>query len=416
MKQSLKQRPGLWKTVGTVFIAGLLSLVTGSAAMAQVDATEIYCTIRETGSHLNCQWVGKDNRRSMTPEETAQFIDKSEIAAYMSVRSRRGMERTFLIDSDAIQFRKLNETKRTGSISEIAKAKLDLFSDIERKAIKISDDLDAQNATMELVKYDSSVASDKYKRELRRMDQELVNLKSELDQKTGTNKAYENSPKVVDQGDTSSRSGSAFFEPLSIAVGVGASSYTAALASNSTGSPTDVGLILRWAPSEDWFFEAETLQGMSTSFSSAGAYPSQSIAPGTNKVSANYCISGRYCFALEADPATNYVAYKTNVDIWSDTFAGISFAPLYKVGNWRMIPRVGYVSGTSPSSISPGNSITVSADSRAYFTYQAEYSAGHNGFTGKLYYNSTSATTTGTGSQNVTDTEIAAAAFYRYAF
>jgi hypothetical protein len=413
MLQSLKQQSGLWKTVGTVLITGLLSAVASSTAVAQVDAAEIYCTIRETGSHLNCQWVGKDNRRSMTPEETAQFIDKSEVAAYISVRSRRGMERTFLVDADAIQFKKLNETKRTGSISEIAKAKLDLFSDIEKKAIKISDDLDAQNATMELVKYDSSIASDKYKRELRRMDQELVNVKANLEQKVATNKAYENSPSNVDPSATS---GGGFFPEWSVYAGVGTSSYSAAFGSTSTGSPTDLNLIVRYAPNQTWFFEAETLQGMSTTFSDAGGVKGQSLSTATTVAQANYCFSGKYCLALEVDPAT-YVGYKTKVDVWNETFAGVSFAPLYSVGKWKMVPRVGYLSGTSASSISPTSKINVSSDARLYLTYLADYSlGGHHGISGKLYYFSTTATVTGTGSQNVSDTELALAVFYKYSF
>ena len=63
--------------------------------------------------------------------------------------------------------------KKTSSMSEINKFKGELFSEIEKKAIKISDELDGQAATAELIKYDSSIANDKFKRENRQTLAEL---------------------------------------------------------------------------------------------------------------------------------------------------------------------------------------------------------------------------------------------------
>lgn len=151
-------------------------LLVATSAHAQVEAAEVYCTIRESGMNLSCQWVGKE-RKAMNADDIVQFIDKAEVAAYLSVKSRRGYERVFFVDPESPQFRKLSELKKTGSISEISKAKNDLFAEIEKRSIKISDDLDAMTPTMELIKYDGSVAVDKYKRDLRRLDNELIALK-----------------------------------------------------------------------------------------------------------------------------------------------------------------------------------------------------------------------------------------------
>lgn len=99
----------------TVFlaVASMIGMtLIANSAQAQVEAAEIYCTIRDTGTSLNCQWVGKDNRKSMSADEIAQFIDKAEVAAYMSVKSRRGHERVFFVDAESPQFRKLSESEK----------------------------------------------------------------------------------------------------------------------------------------------------------------------------------------------------------------------------------------------------------------------------------------------------------------
>ena len=436
---------GWARTAAIFFGAGLLSAVTASSALAQVEAAEVYCSIRETGTHLNCQWVGKDARRSMTPEETAQFIDKAEIAAYISVRSRRGMERTYLVDADAIQFKKLDELKRTGSISEIARAKLELFSEIEKKAIKISDDLDAQNATMELVKYDSSIVTDKYKRELRRMDQELVTLKADLDQKSSPSKIYENNPEKVDSGSNSStyayiaaQGAGMFASNVELMIGVGGSNNTAAIGGGSGGIGTTQGygdFAVRYSINPNWYLSAETQYGFTGSYTGANGFNSGSLSPVTNLVAAHYCIAGQYCIGLEFAPGTSYVGYQYSPNqqmaLWTENFVGGSFSILYKVGGWLMIPRLAYWTGTNATTISAGTgqggTTTGSSDSRFLFTYNAEKTlAAHHGIVAQLFYQSTSATLT-TNTTNainpavsnyasLADSEGGLNVYYKYAF
>jgi hypothetical protein len=159
-----------------------LTLVAMSAQVqAQPEPTEIFCTIRDTGTALSCQYVGKDGRRAMNADDISVFVDQASVAAYMTVKSRRGLERTFLIDANSPQYRKLNEVKKSAAMSEISKAKVDLFGEIEKRAIKLSDDLDAQAVGAELIKYDSSVASDKFKRDIRSMSTELEGFRKNRD-------------------------------------------------------------------------------------------------------------------------------------------------------------------------------------------------------------------------------------------
>jgi hypothetical protein len=441
MKQTSQYLSPRWALKAVV---SLLALALSSSALAQVEASEIYCTIRETGAHLNCQWVGKEARRSMTPEETAQFIDKAQVAAYMSVRSRRGMERVFMVDADSVPFKKLAEMKRTGSISEIARAKFDLFAEIERKAIKISDDLDAQNSTMELVKYDSSIATDKYKRELRHMDQELVNLKAELDQRSASNKAYEKGPEKVDPKDTDKNEvvaevaapaqqqsapanqaqaelqGRSMYYPgrWTAFAGLGASNYS----SSGTGAVsysatvTDLAAYGRYVLSDKWIFEADVISGSSANFNTTA------ISPLTTELRANYCFGGRFCLAADVDPTVTYVGQSTTTrgiispNGYTESFAGLSFAYLYKAGSYIMTPRIGYLTGTSYTSISAGTT-TVTADSRAYFTYDVEkYFTAHQGIDLKFYYFSIGANTKGGAVTSASSTEAALMAYYAYTF
>ena len=81
-------------------------------------------------------------------------------------------------DPNAAQFKKLADVKKNGSISEISRAKLDLFAEIEKKAIKLSDDLDASALTADLIKFDASITGDKYKRELRYAKEDLDSMRS----------------------------------------------------------------------------------------------------------------------------------------------------------------------------------------------------------------------------------------------
>lgn len=152
--------------------------VQSAFAAMPVEPMEIYCTIR-TNNRLNCQVLGKE-RRVMNAEDIANFIDAGEVAAYVTLKSRKDKERTFMIDGHSPQYKHLAEVKRQ-SISEIAKAKSDIFNDIEKKVIKMSDDLDAQAAAADLVLADPSVTYDKMKREARSMKEELEGFKKSKD-------------------------------------------------------------------------------------------------------------------------------------------------------------------------------------------------------------------------------------------
>lgn len=148
----------------------LPNLAQAAKALDDKDViNDINCTIRESGTSLNCIWLGHE-KRSMTSDDVAAFIDQASVFSYLTVKSRRGMERTFQPDPNAPSFKKLSDIRRNGSISEISRAKLDLFAEIEKKVIKLSDTLDAQAAQADLVKFDASITGDKYKKELKELE------------------------------------------------------------------------------------------------------------------------------------------------------------------------------------------------------------------------------------------------------
>ena len=127
----------------------------------------------------------------MGPEDIAAFVDQGQIAAYVDIKSRKGMERVFQIDGNAPSYKRLNDIKKTASISEINKAKSDLFNEIEKKIIKLSDELDGQAATAELVLYDNSIPVDKAKRENRSMTAEIEGYRKNRDKICTSTPAFE---------------------------------------------------------------------------------------------------------------------------------------------------------------------------------------------------------------------------------
>lgn len=169
---------------------GLASL-TLTSLVAAADPAEIFCNIRESGGNLSCQWVGKDARKSMGPEDISSFIDQGQVAAYVVLKSRKGFERTYFVDGNSPQYKRLNDLKKAASMSEINKSKSELFNEIEKKLIKLSDELDAQAATAELVKYDSSIAYDKAKREARAMTTELEGYRKNREKICTSTPAFE---------------------------------------------------------------------------------------------------------------------------------------------------------------------------------------------------------------------------------
>jgi hypothetical protein len=159
------------------------------------EPLEIYCAIRSSGGNLNCQMMGKE-RKVMNAEDITNFVDAAEVAAYITLKSRKGMERTFLIDRNAPQYKRLNDVKRSASMSEIAKAKSDLFNEIEKKVIKLSDELDGQSAAAELVLYDPSVTYDKLKRTNHEMMAELDGYRKNKDKVCTSTPAFEQMSKA----------------------------------------------------------------------------------------------------------------------------------------------------------------------------------------------------------------------------
>ncbi len=165
-------------------------LFGAGVAQAAERPVEISCSIRETGQSLNCIWIGKE-KKTMTSDDVQAFIDHAAVFAYITVRGRKGMERSFHPDSNAIQFKKLAEVRKVGSISEISRLKLDLFADIERKVIKLSDELDSQALQGDLVRFDASVTGDKFKAEIRDMTKELEAFKASKDKLCTTTPQFE---------------------------------------------------------------------------------------------------------------------------------------------------------------------------------------------------------------------------------
>ena len=170
--------------------SSMMAAVLATSAHAQTGPSEIYCTIRESGGNLNCQWLGKE-RKVMNTEDISQFIDAGNIAAYVTLKSRKGMERTFKLDPNSPQYKRLNDMKRSSSISEVGAAKSALFSEIEKKLIKLSDELDGQAAAAELVLYDQSIGLEKMKRENRAMTADLDAFKNNRTQTCTSTPAFE---------------------------------------------------------------------------------------------------------------------------------------------------------------------------------------------------------------------------------
>ena len=168
----------------------LNSLLGSAVVYAAERPVDLNCTIRESGQSLNCVWIGKE-KKTMTADDVQAYIDHAAIFAYITVRSRKAMERTFHPDPNAAPFKKLAEIKKVGSISEISRAKLDLFADIERKVIKLSDDLDAQAAQGELIQSDASVTGEKFKADIREANKELEAYKSSKEKLCTTTPQFE---------------------------------------------------------------------------------------------------------------------------------------------------------------------------------------------------------------------------------
>lgn len=78
----------------------------------------------------------------------------------------------------------------------LSSAKSSLFNEIEKKLIKLSDELDGQAAAAELVLYDQSIALEKIKRENRGYLAELEAFRANREQACTSTPAFEKMSKV----------------------------------------------------------------------------------------------------------------------------------------------------------------------------------------------------------------------------
>lgn len=168
----------------------VVATLTGSLVHAQSGTNDVFCTIKDNGASLQCQWVGKEHK-AMTSDEIASFVDMAASATYLVVKSKKGFERTFLTDPNAPQFKRLADVKRNGSISDVGRIKSEVFLELERKIIKLSDDMDSAAASADFVKFDPSVGTDKMKRENKPLFAELEGFKKNKEKACTSTPAFE---------------------------------------------------------------------------------------------------------------------------------------------------------------------------------------------------------------------------------
>lgn len=169
-----------------------LTMVAGIEVATAAEPAEIMCNLRDSGGSISCQQQGANGmRKVMTSEDISAFVDQGQVAAYITLVSRKGFERTYLIDGQSPQYKNLANIKRSASISEINKVKSDLFNEIEKKLIKVSDDLDGQAAATELIKYDPSISNDKFRRESRQMAIDLEAARNGKEKSCAASSTYE---------------------------------------------------------------------------------------------------------------------------------------------------------------------------------------------------------------------------------
>jgi hypothetical protein len=149
-------------------ICVIVATFASSSAFAERLIPELFCTIADAGQNLNCQYKDKrDSTRAFGDQDIIAFIDKAMDGAFMTVRSKRGFERTFEVDPGSAPFKNLRDARKSEGVSNLARIKLDLFSELEKKAIQISDGLDTVFVQTDLLKYDPAVANDKCKMDMK---------------------------------------------------------------------------------------------------------------------------------------------------------------------------------------------------------------------------------------------------------
>lgn len=173
-------------------LRGILLVVLGGmiGSFTYAEPMEIFCSIRGSGA-LNCQHLVGRERKVMNADDVTNFIDSGKVLAYITLKSHKGTERTFMVDPKAPQYKRLEDIERNQSMSNVAKAKTDLFEEIERKVIKISDELDGLAGAAELVLYDPGITFDKMTRERRNLQTEVENYRNNKDKVCTSTPAFE---------------------------------------------------------------------------------------------------------------------------------------------------------------------------------------------------------------------------------
>jgi hypothetical protein len=153
-----------------VWLVSLLAAGQGFSPEVRAEGAvpELFCAIGENGQGLGCKYKDKHGTsRVFGDDDIGSFIERALSGGYITVKSKRGFERTYEVDPSAIEFKKLKEARKTATASEVAKLKLDIFSEIEKKSIQISDGLDTVFIQSDLLKYDPAIATDKCKLDMK---------------------------------------------------------------------------------------------------------------------------------------------------------------------------------------------------------------------------------------------------------
>lgn len=162
----MNERNRFWAVLSsTCLVLGLFRGVP--QARAEVPP-ELFCTINDAGEDLVCQYKDKrDSSKAFGEEDIISFVDRVMNGGYITVKSKRGFERTFEVDSASPPFNRLKDARKSSGMSEVARMKLETYQNLERKAIQVSDGLDAVFVQQDMLKYDPAIATDKCKMDMK---------------------------------------------------------------------------------------------------------------------------------------------------------------------------------------------------------------------------------------------------------
>jgi hypothetical protein len=170
-----------------LLILATLIIFARSGVAGQVDLS---CKIRSNAVNLDCQFLGKE-RAVMHPDDIPKVIDSADDGIYITAKSRKNLERIFYVDAKSAQFKHLNDLRGSAPISEISSAKVAVFGEIEKRIIKLMDELDGQSESADLVLFDSSITYEKFKRENRAMVSELESYRGNKEKVCTSTPAFE---------------------------------------------------------------------------------------------------------------------------------------------------------------------------------------------------------------------------------